>query len=1515
MADPPESKELRLRATDVAAAGAAPTVQVQRTSHDDPQSNGDGGQLPHGHGVGHGAIDDNDDDRNSHHQGPEENISRKNALNATKSNATDASQLTLEPSTVSSPPSKPWYKQRNPLRWGRIPPVPKERLVSREHDAGFFSKLTFQWMTPLMTTGYKRPLAQGDIWHVNPDRAVEPLTHKVQESFKRRVKNGDKNPLFWSLLETFKFEFWLGGLCALLNSILQVVSPFTLRFLIQFAVDAYAANANGTPAPPMKNGIGLALGVTAMQLLQAFCVSHYIFRGMMMGGQSRAVLIAFIYEKAMVLSGRAKAGDTKALTMPGAERPEQADDGEKTGKTSKKKNKMNKKGKKDKLEKDGLGWANGRIVNLMSVDTYRIDQACALLHMTWSSPIAVIITLVLLLVNLTYSALAGFALLILGVPAITKAMQSLFRRRKAINKITDQRVSLTQEILQSVRFVKYFGWEKAFIARLGEFRAKEIHSIQVLLAIRNAINAVSMSIPIFASMVSFIVYSVTSHGLGPAEVFSSLALFNALRLPLNLLPLVLGQVTDAWSSMKRIEEFLMQEEQEEDVIHKPDGEYAVETIQADFTWERTPTQNSEKGESPGPAAGRKGSKNAKDVSPSAVSAAKTLADKERAHSEASTANVEEDKEDTASTLVEEREPFQLHDINFKIKRDELIAVIGTVGSGKSSLLAALAGDMRKTNGDVVYGASRAFCPQYAWIQNTTLQNNITFGKEMDRDLYREVVRACALEADVDMLPNGDQTEIGERGITISGGQKQRLNIARAIYFDADIVLMDDPLSAVDAHVGRHIFDNAILGLLKDKCRILATHQLWVLSRCDRIIWMDGGKIQAIDTFENLMREHTGFQVLMETTAIEEKGAGKPDVEKEEEQEQALEPVDIADERKKRRANKKGAALMQQEEKAQASVPWSVYGAYIRASGSIFNAPLVLVILIISQGANLATGLWLSWWTSDKFGYSTGMYIGIYAALGAIQALLMFLFSVTLSVLGTKSSKVMLRDAVHRVLRAPMSFFDTTPLGRITNRFSQDVDVTDNNLADAIRIFFLTVAMVIAIFALIIAYFPWFAIALVPLSCLFVFSASYYRASAREVKRFESVLRSNVFARFGEGLSGVSSIRAYGLQARFVTQLRDAIDEMDSAYFLTFSNQRWLSLRLDLVGIAFVFTVAILVVTSRFNVNPSISGLVLSYILSIVQILQFSIRQLAEVENGMNAVERLRHYGTALEEEAPLHTVDIRESWPEKGEIVFDNVQMRYRENLPLVLQGLSMHVRGGERIGIVGRTGAGKSSIMSTLFRLVEISGGSITIDGINIATMGLFDLRSRLAIIPQDPTLFQGTVRSNLDPFQEHTDLELGSALRQADLVPPEVSLPLEDRPGTGAGGEGSRITLDSIVEEDGLNFSLGQRQLMALARALVRNSRIIVCDEATSSVDMETDDKIQRTMATAFEGKTLLCIAHRLRTIIGYDRICVMDGGRIAEMDTPLGLWEGGGIFRGMCDRSGIRGEDIREAGRDRS
>ncbi|KAK4127358.1 hypothetical protein N657DRAFT_565667 [Parathielavia appendiculata] len=1408
---------------------------------------------------------------------------RRNDLDRLQSSAT-ATSVTTATATGNFPEQKPWYRQPNPLRWGKIPPVPIEKEECPEHKAGFLSSLVFHWIAPLMSRGYKRPLEFNDIYSVNPDRAVDPLTDKLRASFQRRVDAGEKYPLVWAINETFFWEFWLGGFCSLMSSILQVMSPFTLRYLIQFAADAYIASLRGLPAPHIGSGVGLVIGVTTMQALQSLATNHFIYRGMLVGGMSRASLISLIYEKSMVISGRAKAGGAELADNPAAkaarERTKKVD-------ASQGKHEKGRAGNQQGITGEGEGWGNGRIMALMNVDTYRVDQACGLFHIIWTAPISCLITLALLIVNLTYSALAGFALLVIGVPLLSKAVKNLIKRRKAINKITDQRVSLTQEILQSVRFVKFFGWENSFLQRLQHFRSREVSAIQMVLGIRNAILAISLSLPVFASMLAFITYSLTGNNLGPAEVFSSLALFNGLRMPLNMLPLVIGQVTDAWSSLSRIQEFLLAEEREEEAIFKSDAPNAVEMHNASFTWERTPTQDSEGTVAgPGTGRGRGGPKAAAETNDHSAT----------------------DSSEEASTLVEEQEPFKLQDLNLEIGRNELVAVIGTVGSGKTSLLAALAGDMRKTNGEVILGASRAFCPQYAWIQNATVQQNILFGKEMDKQWYADVIKACALQPDLDMLPNHDMTEIGERGITISGGQKQRLNIARAIYFDADIVLLDDPLSAVDAHVGRHIFDNAILGLLKDKCRVLATHQLWVLSRCDRIIWMEGGRIQAIDTFDNLMKNSEGFQQLMESTAIEEK---------KDEVAPAQVPGDNGQSNKKKQAK----GLMQTEERAIASVPWSVYATYIRASGSMLNLPIVIGLLVLSQGANIATSLWLSWWTSDRYGFSMGQYIGVYAGLGAVQVLIMFGFMVSLSIFGTTASKNMLQQAVSSVLRAPMAFFDTTPLGRITNRFSRDVDVMDNNLTDAMRMYFFSVASILAVFALIIAFFYYFAIALVPLFIIFLLATSYYRASAREVKRIESILRSTLSAKFSEGLSGIACIRAYGLKDRFVADLRKAIDDVDSAYFLTYSNQRWLSVRLDMIGNLLVFTTGILVVTSRFSVDPSIGGLVLSYILAIVQMIQFTVRQLAEVENGMNSVERLRYYGTELEQEAPLRTIEVRKTWPEMGEIIFDNVEMRYRAGLPLVLQGLSMHIQGGERIGIVGRTGAGKSSIMSALFRLVELSGGHITIDGLDISTIGLQDLRSRLAIIPQDPTLFRGTVRSNLDPFGEHTDLELWSALRQADLVPADGGPPgtepqggslnnNSNHPATTA-KDTNRIHLDTVVEEDGLNFSLGQRQLMALARALVRGSQIIVCDEATSSVDMETDDKIQATIASGFRGKTLLCIAHRLRTIIGYDRICVMDKGRIAEIGPPLELWRmEGGIFRGMCERSGIRMEDIRGA-----
>ncbi|KAF3198093.1 hypothetical protein TWF106_001072 [Orbilia oligospora] len=1380
---------------------------------------------------------------------------------------------------------KPWYR-RDPFKSRIPPPVPEVRVVSPERDANFISRLFFWWINDLMITGYNRPLELNDIPLLAPEHRVEASVAKIMEQFKKRAARGDKYPLFMSLNHVFRHLYWTAGLCRLVADLLLILTPQMLRYLITFVQNSYFRRPE-----PLGKGVGLAIGLVLMQWTASICINQFFYRGMLTGGMSRACLISMIYEKSTTISARAKAVGRLA----------DADDSREL--TAKEKAMLEKEEKERlKTAKGGAnldavaGYPNGKIVNLMGTDTWRVDQATSWSHMVWTSPIQIFVCIALLVVNVGVSALAGLGLLFVLVPFIAWAISTLAKRRKAMNHITDKRVSLTQEILQGVRFVKLFGWEESFLKELGTLRHREVRAIQFLLAIRSAVNAVSMSLPVFASILAFVTYSLLEPGLDPAKIFASVTLFNTLRLPLNFLPITIAESIDAFLSLKRIQTYLLQEDEPEKRTINPDQKEAFILKDASFTWETTaPTKKDERGR-----------------------------DGKKAKKEKSKGKSEKRALQPSRPLSREKElqPFSIQNITLDISKRELLAIVGTVGSGKSSLLAALAGDMRKTSGTITQGASMAYCPQSAWIQNTSVRENILFGRPFDPVWYEKVIEACALKPDFELFPNGDMTEIGERGITISGGQKQRMNIARAIYHNSDIILLDDPLSAVDAHVGRHMFNEAIGGLLKDKCCVLATHQLHVLNRCDRIILMIDGKISAVGTFDDLMATNEEFKQMLSMTAAEEAPEKKPEDNEE---------TDPSEEKKSRKKGK-AQGLMQQEERASSNVGWGVYYAYIKASGTFLVAPIIIIFLFLSQIANIIGTIWLSWWTSGRYPLSNGSYIAGYVGLGVAQAFFMFIFSLALTIAGTEASKNLMKRAMRRVLRAPMSFFDTTPLGRIVNRFSKDVDVMDNYLTDAMRMYLFTLAATSCTFIMIIVYFHWFAIALVPLGIFFIWAASFYRASAREVKRHEAVLRSDVFARFGEALNGTATIRAYGLQSQFKTAVNEAIDQMNTAYFTTFANQRWLGTRIDIVSTGLVLTTVILVVVTRFSTNPSTSGLVLSYILAVYGLIQFMVRQLAEVENAMNSTERIHYYGTQLPEELPLRTsITPAPTWPEKGEIIFENVKMRYREGLPLALHGLSLRVQGGERIGVVGRTGAGKSSIMSTLFRLVELAEGTITVDGVDISKIGLQDLRSKLSIIPQDPTLFQGTVRSNLDPFEEHTDLELWDALRQSYLVLPEdqqlgastsasstyqlSALPeVSGNDTPPADGQikqqqkkKERITLDTPVIEEGLNFSLGQRQLMALARALVRGSRIIICDEATSSVDEETDRKIQKTMAEGFGSSTVLCIAHRLRTIITYDRVVVLDKGRIVEVDTPLKLWESGGVFRGMCDKSKIRREDF--------
>jgi ATP-binding cassette subfamily C (CFTR/MRP) protein 1 len=841
-------------------------------------------------------------------------------------------------------------------------PILTERQPSPETEAGFFSLLTFQWMASLMQVGYARSLDLTDIWQVNPHRSVPVMRARLSASFERRMQSGDKNSLRNAIYDTFRKEFLFGGFHSFAASILQVLSPFALRYLIQFVADAYTASRGGLETPPISHGIAWVIGITLMQILQTLCFNHFLYRGMLIGGQSRAVLIALIFDKATKLSGRARVGGS-SQEMPPSEIKLETEEGRRW---------MRKRIGRIRATKGQPGWSEGRIMNLMSMDTSRINQGSIMIHSLWTSPVSICLALALLLVNITYSALPGVALLLLVIPLLAKAVKVMLARRKAITPITDLRVTLTQEILQSVRFVKYFGWDSAFLDRLDEIRKQELSRTRAMLTIRHAVTAIGTSMSTFAAMLAFITYALSGHQLTSSRVFSSLSLFGALSMPLNQLPQVLGHVTDAAHSISRIQDFLLAEEAEDPVDWDFDNENAIVLKKAKFVWEQNDGRESDNDA----IDNRSTSKQSQRIEQTT----KQTRDHAERHSETSGKSPIKPESSTGPAHSKDsvRYPFTLGELSLTVGHHELVAIIGIVGSGKSSLLAALAGDMRKIAGSITLGASRSFCSQSAWIQNASVKENIIFGKNKETsgsvavndDWYNKVLDACDLRSDMEAFPFGDMTELGERGINLSGGQRQRLDLARAIYSDAGLVLMDDPLSAVDASVGRHIMDNAICGLLKDRCRIIATHQLHILHRCDRVIYLDGGRIIADGTFVDLMVHSLPFQKIMANDAHED---DRDLFEKVGEQVDELEG-------KQKTMTQSQAALMQVEERPVRSVSWSVYAAYVRASGTMLNIPLVLFLLVASQGAGVSTGLWLSWWTSNKFGYSLGIYVSVYFVL-------------------------------------------------------------------------------------------------------------------------------------------------------------------------------------------------------------------------------------------------------------------------------------------------------------------------------------------------------------------------------------------------------------------------------------------------------------------------------------------------------------------------------------------------------
>lgn len=822
--------------------------------------------------------------------------------------------------------------------------------------------------------------------------------------------------------------------------------------------------------------------------------------------------------------------------------------------------------------------------------------------------------------------------------------------------------------------------------------------------------------------------------------------------------------------------------------------------------------------------------------------------------------------------------------DIEIPRGQLTAIVGPVGSGKSSLLSGLIGDM-PTTGSVSLGGRIGYCAQEAWIQNATIRDNILFGQPWDEDRYWRVIEKASLRRDLELLPAGDMTEIGEKGINISGGQKQRINIARALYFDADIVLMDDPLSAVDAHVGQALFNNAILDLKRQgKTVILVTHALHFLPQVDYIYTLEQGRIAQRGQYAELSAQDGPFRLLMQqfsSSETEEEAVEAAD--------EKIGTADIVEEKKigdQSPAPEGDGKLMTEEERKLGSVGLSVYLAYVK-----FGTLWILLAVIfagVMTGLTVLSTVWLTYWSEDKFREAGSFYQGIYALLGIVSALFTLIVGMAMTGNAVQASRGLYDNALRRVFFSPTSFFDTTPLGRILGVFGKDIDSLDNILPEYLRLSLLIIAGMIGAVAIISVNFPYFLAAMVGVSVFYALYAAYYRRTSRELKRIDSMLRSAHYAHFSESMGGMSTVRAYGEDARFVAENARRLDIQNRAFLMTYANMMWLESRLGWLGAALVFIVAMLCVfAGGRTINAAQIGMCLTFMGTISGSLQSLVHVSIELEQSMNAVERIKHYCELPQEAAYEGAAPA--AWPTGGGIKFDKAVMAYRPGLPAVLKGVSLSVQPGERVGIVGRTGAGKTSITVALFRLAELLSGAITIDGIDIATLGLKTLREAISIIPQDPVLFSGTLRSNLDPFEEHNDSDLHDALERAGLA--------------------GRFALDAKIDTGGSNLSIGERSLISLARAFVRRAPITVLDEATAAVDLQTDLAIQHAIRAECRRthQTLLGIAHRLRTVIGWDKILVMDAGQVAEFASPLDLWDAGGIFRSMCEQSDITRAEI--------
>ncbi|XP_043704666.1 ABC transporter C family member 3-like isoform X8 [Telopea speciosissima] len=1073
------------------------------------------------------------------------------------------------------------------------------------------------------------------------------------------------------------------------------------------------------------------------------------------------------------------------------------------------------------------GHTSGENINLISVDVERTSFFSWYMHDIWRVPVQVVLALLILYKSLRLASfVAFFATMFLMLATIPLGkLQEKFQGELMDSK--DRRMKVTSEALRNMRILKLQGWEMKFLAKIIELRNFEVKWIKKLLYTTAMIAFVYMSAPMFVSMVTFGFCVFMEIPLESGKILSALATFQLLQVPIYNLPDLVSMVVQTKVSLSRIVSFLCLDDLHLNIVQKlprESSKVVVEIVKGNFSWDL--------------------------------------------HSPNLT----------------------LKDINFQVHCGMKVAVCGSIGSGKSTLLSCILGEVPKVSGSIKLNGTKAYVAQSPWIQSGKIVDNILFGKEMDKKRYEIILEACSLKKDLELFAFGDQTIIGDRGINLSGGQKQRIQIARALYHDADIYLLDDPFSAVDAHTGTHLFKECLLGILGTKTVIYVTHQVEFLLSADLILVMRDGRITQAGKYKEILNLGTD---LMELVGAHKKALadlnyvecedgldnlinGEEDgnilcSEKSIQNDEEREPKNYKTEKP---VGPEGQ-LVQEEEREKGGVSLSVYWKYITAVYKGGFVPLILLVQIFFQLFQIVGSYWMVLSTPiskdvrPHIGGSTLIFVYIALFLGS--SLCVFIRSMLIITGGYKTATLLFNKMHLCIFRAPISFFDSTPSGRILNRASIDQSAVDTSIPHQIEELLISIMECLGT-AIVMSQVAWkMLIVFIPMSVTCLWYQQYYISAARELSRLNGVCQAPIIQHFFESSLGSTTIRCFDQEERFMDANLKLVEGYSRPRFHFSGAVEWLCFRMDmLASITYAIFLVFFISMPKGVLSPGVVGLAVTY--GLVFSLHGVIWDLSMLENKMISIERILQYACIPSE--PLLLVEENRpscEWPSQGKIDIVDLQVRYAPHLPLVLRDVTCTFPGGMKIGIVGRTGSGKSTLAHALFRMLEPTSGQIWIDGINISQIGLHDLRSKLSIIPQDPTMFEGSLRSNLDPLEEYTDEQIWEALDKCQL---------------GDKVRKNEGMLDSVVTENGENWSMGQRQLVCLGRVLLKRSKVLILDEATASVDTATDYLIQQTLRLHFSGSTVITISHRMTSILDIDMVLFLDNGLVLEYDSPAKL-----------------------------